>query len=150
MISTLKDALHENIHNSGVPLKQLADAIGISYSYIANAGNPNLDEFHFQLRHLIPLIRATNNFSALDHIEHACNRVAFSIPKSSGSNVGLTNELMEMVHGLGELSRELQKALEDGKVNRMEAKDMEPLLFDLVKHCMRFLQAVTVEAEGTK
>jgi len=39
MITTLRDALHENIHNSGVPIKRLADDLGISYSYLANAGN---------------------------------------------------------------------------------------------------------------
>ena len=65
-MTMLRDHLHDNIFNSGRPAKQIADEIGISYSYLASAGNPNLEEFHFQLKHLIPLTKATGCFDARD------------------------------------------------------------------------------------
>ena len=71
METTLRDALHETVHNGGVPMKRLADQLGISYSYLANAANPNLDDFNFQLRHLMPLINATGSYAVLDHLENA-------------------------------------------------------------------------------
>ncbi len=143
LVTTLRDALHENIHVKSINIKELSDRIGISYSYLANSGNPNLEEFHFQLRHLIPLTLTTKNFSTLDYIEHACGRTAIVLPDvTSGDHVCLNQNLMEMVEHIGQISGALREALADNKITPTEARDMEGLLFDLVRHCMLFLAEV--------
>lgn len=143
MITTLRDALHENIHSSSIKIKALSEQLGISYSYLANSANPNLEEFHFQLRHLIPITLATRNYSTLDYIEHACGRTAIILPKvTSGDHVCLNQNLMEMVEHIGRISGLLREALADNRITITEAKDMENLLFDLVRHCMLFLAEV--------
>jgi hypothetical protein len=118
-MDTLRDALHDNIFNSGRPAKQIADELGISYSYLASAGNPNLEEFHFQLRHLIPLTKATGNYDTLDYIERTLGRVAFSVPA-----VGLVSEVAaetaNIVREAGHLLTEMGKALEDGRIQSHE------------------------------
>lgn len=147
MIMTLRDALHANIHDSGVPLKRLHEDLGISYSYLANAGNPNLEDFHFQLRHLIPLMKATGNMAVLDYLDHSMGRVAFRVPEASGENLNVTQELMHIVTHVGELAGKVQEALEDMKIEKREAKDIEPLLFELSKHTMQMLRALTEVAK---
>jgi AraC-like DNA-binding protein len=147
LVTTLRDALHENIHVKSIPIKALADQLGMSYSYLANSANPNLEEFHFQLRHLIPLTLATRNFSTLDYIEHACGRTAIVLPKvETGEHVCLNQNLMEMVEHIGRISGLLREALADNKITTTEARDMEGLLFDLVRHCMMFLAEVARSA----
>ena len=118
-MTTLRDSLHNNIFNSGRPVKQIADELGISYSYLASAGNPNLEEFHFQLRHLIPLTNATRNFETLDFIEKVLGRVAFTVPNMETTSQ-VVEETARIVREAGHLLTELSHALEDGRVQSHE------------------------------
>ena len=147
MQQTLREALHANIHESGTPIKKLSDDIGISYSYLANAGNPNLEDFHFQLRHLVPLMKATGNMAVLDYLEHSMGRVAFRIPSGSGETLAITSNLLQIVGHIGELAKRIEDTLEDNIVDQREAKGIEPLVFELIKHLMQLLTAVN-EAAG--
>ena len=147
MLTSLRDALHENIHDSGVPIKKLADDLGISYSYLANAGNPNLDEFHFQLRHLIPLMKATGNMTALDFLEHSMGRVAFRIPQAEGEHLPVTTNLLQIIKHVGDLSGKIEEALADNQIQKHEAKDIEPLIFELIKHMVQLMTTLTEVAK---
>jgi hypothetical protein len=147
MLMSLRDALHQNIHESGVPIKRLADDIGISYSYLANAGNPNLEDFHFQLRHLVPLMKATGNLAVLDYLEHSMGRVAFCIPESSEKHLSVTSELISIITHVGELAGKIQSAIEDNIIEKREARDIEPLLFELSKHAMQMMKSLTEAAK---
>ena len=130
---TLRDALHETVHNGGVPIKQLHERLGISYSYLASAANPNLEEFNFQLRHLMPLINATGNYAVLDYLENACGRVAFALPDTMANCVEITSGLLELISKIGMLSSEINSILADGKVEDHEYKRVEPLYFELLR-----------------
>lgn len=147
MLMTLRDALHQNIHQSGAPIKLLADDLGISYSYLANAGNPNLEDFHFQLRHLVPLMKATHCTAVLDYLEHSMGRVAFHIPEAKGEHMPITSNLLRIVQRVGELSGMIEQTLADNKVERHEVKGIEPLVFELVKQFMMLMTSLTEAAK---
>ncbi len=142
---TLRDALHETVHNGGVPIKQLHERLGISYSYLANAANPNLEEFNFQLRHLMPLINATGNYAVLDYLENACGRVAFSLPEVGKDNLEITQGLLELVGRMGDLSHEMRNILADGLIEEHEYRRVEPVFFDLLRE-IASLMASTAQA----
>jgi hypothetical protein len=143
MITTLRDALHENIHNSGVPIKRLADDLGISYSYLANAGNPNLEGFDFQLRWLIPLTKMTGNFSALDYLEASLGRTAFRLPDpTKGDHVEINRQMLHIMKHIGDLGGEIEKALEDNKLDNREAKKIEPIITEVTKHLVQLAAAL--------
>lgn len=145
METTLKDAVHDTIHNSGVAIKQLADLLGISYSYLANAGNPNLEEFNFQLKHLRPLINATSNYAILDHLENACSRVAFVLPEAGKDHVEINQGLLDLFGRMGDLSYQMKDILADGQVDDHEYRRVEPLFFDLLRD-LAGLMASTAKA----
>lgn len=147
MIRTLKEALHDQIHSSGVPLKIQAEEIGVSYSYLANSANPDLDEFRLALRYLAPLCRVTGRFDALDHIENSLNRVAFSIPTKTPTNKSLHTDLAACFKEFGEFGQTAAQALADNHITRCEAKEIEKELIDLVSQAMGFLRSVQ-EAAG--
>lgn len=142
MIQTLKDALHDQIHGSGVPIKLQAQEIGISYSYLANAANPDLEEFQFQLRHLLPLCRVTGCTNALDYIESSLGRVSFSLPSSLPCPQTITAELGCCFKEFGEFAETSAKALADNRISSSEAKRIEKELLDLVRQAMSFLRSV--------
>lgn len=145
MESTLRDALHESVHNGGVPMKRLADQLGISYSYLANAANPNLEDFNFQLKHLMPLINATGSYAVLDYLENACGRVAFCLPQAGKDHLEITQGLLELVGRMGELSHEMSMILADGNVDPHEYKRVEPVFFGLLQE-IAGLMASTAQA----
>ena len=145
METTLRDALHETVHNGGVPMKRLADQLGISYSYLANAANPNLDDFNFQLRHLMPLINATGSFAILDHLENACGRVAFCLPQAGKDHLEITQGLLELVGRMGDLSHKMREILADVQVDEHEYKRVEPVFFGLLQE-IAGLMATTAKA----
>lgn len=145
METTLRDALHETVHNGGVPMKRLADQLGISYSYLANAANPNLDDFNFQLRHLMPLINATGSYAVLDHLENACGRVAFCLPQAGKDHLEITQGLLELVGRMGDLSHKMREILADSQVDGHEYKLVEPVFFGLLQE-IAGLMASTAQA----
>ena len=130
---TLKDALHDTIHNSGVPIKRLSDQVGISYSYLTNAGNPNLEEFNFQLKHLMPLINATGNYAVLDYLENACGRVAFVLPDAATNHIEINQGLLDLFGRMGDLAHQMRDILADGEVNDHEYRRVEPIFYSLLR-----------------
>lgn len=145
METNLRDALHESVHNGGVPMKRLSDQLGISYSYLANAANPNLEDFNFQLRHLMPLINATGSYAVLDHIENACGRVAFCLPEAGKDHLEITQGLLELVGRMGDLSHKMREILADGQIDEHEYKRVEPVFFGLLQE-IAGLMATTAKA----
>ena len=145
-MSTLRDALHDNIFNSGHPAKQTADELGISYSYLASAGNPNLEEFHFQLRHLIPLTKATGSYRALDFIERALGRVAFFVPTLETVSE-TAYEVGNLAQKAGAMLTEMGKALENGKIDPEEVKGIEDKCEALITAVCRLRSASVREAK---
>jgi len=141
---TLRDALHETVHNGGMPIKRLTDQLGVSYSYLANAANPNLEDFHFQLKHVMPLIKATGNFAVLDFLENACGRVAFVLPETSGDQADITAGLLEMGGKIGALFNEMNGILADGKIEAHEFKRVEPLFFELHRLAAQVMAATAL------
>lgn len=141
MIRTLKDVLHDQIHESCIPLKILAVKLGISYSYLANAANPDLEDFHFQLKHLIPLIENTNDLQVLDYIESAVGRVAIELPHIEDPKL-IHTELCRTIKEFGDMTQAAGRAMEDNKISVSEAKRIEKETMELISQAMLFLKSV--------
>ena len=142
MIATLKEALHQVISNSPIPPKALAEELGIVYYYLMSSVNPELPEFRFQARNLIPLTRLTGDFTAIDHIENSLGRVAFELPAAGAGIEETQAKLLETINRFGLLVTNASEALKDGKVDSWEAKTMERDAFELIRETLRFLDSV--------
>jgi hypothetical protein len=125
-MNTLKEALYQTIHRSNKPLKQIADELGISANYLARAALPDQEESetgtgcNFPLKKLIPLTKASGDFSVLDYLEWAVGRVAFTLPREECDLADLSRLSMKSVKEFGDLMGELDSDLGNGKIDPEE------------------------------
>ncbi len=127
---TLKEALYNTIHHH--PKKspdQMAEELNMSSSYLARAALPDadMDEINgtgvrFPLKQLIPLIRTTGDFQALDFIEQSLGRVAIPIPPSRASLQTLQTDALRAAAEFGDLMTEVADSCEDNKLTKKESK----------------------------
>jgi len=142
MARTLKEVLHDQVHLSDVPIKVQAEELGISYSGLANAVNPDLPEFQFQLRHFLSLCHIGGRTDALDYMEAALGRVAFSLPTATICHQQINGELATCFKEFGEFGEVAAKAINDNHISSSEAKRIEKELLDLVQQAMGFLRLI--------
>lgn len=145
MVSTLKDAVYEVVHNSGVPVKVLADDTGIGLSYLYNAANVNLEEFQLQAQMIIPLTKRTGNYAILDRMEAAVGRTAIRLPEAGKEPIAITDNIFAMVRQVGELSGQFLEAQKDNIIDSIEGKRMEKITMELIQSCAEFISAVAHE-----
>lgn len=143
MLATLKDCIHRMLQDSPVPPRQLAEELGVSYSYLMNAGNPDLSEFKLAARLIVPLTRLTGDFSAINFIENSLGRQVFTLPTTSGSDIkSVQARLLATVGGFGQLTETSAAALADGKISAREALELERLGYHLITEILEYLRAV--------
>lgn len=142
MITTLKEAIHQIIDNSPIPSRTLAEELGISYSYLMNAANPDLPDFKLPARHIIPLTRLTGDFAAVDFIENSLGRTALALPAGNSTIKEIRAELFDAVGSFGDLVKKSTDALADGRVTAVEAIEIEQQGYHLINEVLEFMQAV--------
>lgn len=144
MITTLKEAVHRVIDNSPIPTRQLAEEIGISYSYLMNSANPDLRDFKLAARVLIPLTRLTGDFSAINFIEHSLGRQAVELPvgKPAATTKDIHSELFNAVGIFGDLVNKSTAALAGSRVTAADATEIERQGYQVITGVLKFLRAV--------
>lgn len=76
---TFQEALRATILFSKIPVKEIAHKMQISRQLLSRAADLN-EKFKFSSRHLLPLMRATNNFELLHYLARETNHVVFQLP----------------------------------------------------------------------
>lgn len=90
-MKTIDEAIYETIHRDEKPPKVLADEIGCSYSYLMRMGMQTESGVDFNLKYLIPLMKATNNYEILKVI---CQRCAYMlVRRPRGTKKGAKKDL---------------------------------------------------------
>lgn len=129
-MKTQKDALHEMIHESGIPVKELAELLGVGYGYLIRMALPDARESEtgsgcsFPLWLLVPAIRNTGNFVVLDQMEESVGRVAFAVPKNDTKERDVCRQAMRATKEFGELMGEVEKALKDDVLKQHERENI--------------------------
>ena len=139
---TLKDVLHRVIFENDLTPRQMAEQLGVSYSMLTNAANPELDSFKFAARHVIPLTKLTKDFRLLDFMEASCGRVAFSLPEIPKRSQEIDRLVANNVQLFGNVLADIGLALEDGRIDGFEIKRIEADLLDQVRTAMALLEAL--------
>jgi len=85
-ITGLKSFLYKTIHRNTKTVNMLADETGISASYLYRAGLPeDQSGVKFPIEYLIPLMKATKDYSVLKHIAKTCGFLLVKVPRVTGA-----------------------------------------------------------------
>lgn len=148
MNGTLRESLYNTIHLNKKPLKVIAEEIGISENYLTRAALPDQEDSdtgtgcRFPLKKLIPLIRATDDYSVLDHIEHSLGRFGVLLPPPSGTlTADIFRLTMKSVTEFGELMAHVEKAVADHKIKPVERENILREGYQAVQAIMALMAA---------
>lgn len=82
MPDTIKTLLYQAIHRNKKPAAQIADEIALSYSYLCRTGLPTDESgVKFPLEYLVPLMKATHDYSVLKHIATLTGHLVVKLPR---------------------------------------------------------------------
>jgi hypothetical protein len=147
MVGTFKEALHEDLRNSQMPARAVAEELGISYSMLMNSCNPDLPDFHLRAGQLAHFCKLTGGVRCLDWLEASVGRVAIELLDAPPSMDAIQSELFRAVQEFGDMTHEAGRALVDGRICRSEGKRIERAGNDLIRQLQVFLQAVAARVE---
>ncbi|MEI7636374.1 MAG: phage regulatory CII family protein [Syntrophus sp. (in: bacteria)] len=120
-MKTLNDCIYQTVHRNTKPLKAIAEEIGMSENYLTRAALPDQEESdtgsgcRYPLKKIIPLIRATGDFSVLDFIERSLGRVAVPLPEPlAGANIqSICHLTLRSVTEFGHLMTQVDNSIGD-------------------------------------
>jgi hypothetical protein len=137
--TTLEQALYEVVHRSDQTIHVLADSIGKTYSYLADAANPNREGHRFQLRWVVPITRASGNDAIVRYLAHAVGGMFVRLQPAGVSMDAQTSAVLKEV---GELLIEASSASADGKVTREEAEKVAREADQAIEALMAFKESM--------
>lgn len=82
---TLTEAIWQTVNRGSLTPEQLQDEIDYSASALKRAGLDGESGAGFNLRKLIPLMKAQGDFTILEHLAFHCGMILIPIPKSGKS-----------------------------------------------------------------
>lgn len=151
-MKTLKEALYDTIHRGEKPLKAIAEEIGVSSNYLTRSALPDLEESEtgtgcrFPLNKIIPLVRATNDYSVLDAIEHSLGRIGVLLPPPGRTSTAIMAHLsIKTIGEFGELLKEIERANEDRKITAAERERIQREGYQAIQSILQLMAACEVK-----
>jgi hypothetical protein len=148
ILMTLRECLYQTIHRNNKPLKLIAEEIGMSENYLTRAALPDQEDSdtgtgcRFPLKKLVPLIRATTDYSVLDHIEQSLGRVAITLPPLNDSLQDIYRLSMRSIKEFGELMAALDAGMADGRLTDKEISDLKKEGYEAVQAIATLINAL--------
>ncbi|MCB2218031.1 MAG: hypothetical protein KQH59_18365 [Desulfobulbaceae bacterium] len=146
---TLKEALYNTIHrHPELTISAMAEQLNMAESYLYRSALPDQDTdgpeasgVRFPLKQLVPLIRLTGNFQALDLIENSLGRVAIPIPAADKIDVDrLQSKAIHSASEFGRLMGEVHNAMLDGTISEKEKQKICRVGWEAVTAIMQVIK----------
>jgi len=139
------EALHESLYRSELPIKAIAEEMGVSVSYLRNAADSDQPEASLSARHLPLLARLTSNLAWLDYMERRAGRVAVRVPSGSGAHV---HALGALARKTGEVLQQVADNLVDERITLAEWREVDKNIDDVLKAAALLREALMQRVDG--
>jgi hypothetical protein len=136
----LDELLYATAHD-GIGCKALASAIGVRLGRLYDAVNPHEGK-PFDVRWLVPLMKAANDFSVLRWLAHACGFVIHAMPKAHAGPADLLALAGELARESGDVISTAGAVLADGCVCGSDVRAMRREIADLLERAHRMDQTL--------
>jgi len=135
MMQKVFDAMDVAVKTAGVGW--VADEVNLAESTLRSQLNRQ-ERHKLGLVTAIKILKYTKDLRPLDQIERILGRVAFRLPEHyTGSLPELSQMVGTLTKEFGEQMQCMGKAMEDGKVDRAEARKCKIELDDVLKACIK-------------
>lgn len=126
---TLEEAIKDVVFESGIPAKQLADAIGEGYHYLLAAANPNTERTQFQARLIIPITLRSGNDAIVRALAHGVGGFFARVEPNPTEPATLAKSMREFTDYLDASVR----AAADGQHSPSEVAEIRRQGFELIE-----------------
>lgn len=138
---TLQEAIYESIHHGKQPLKAIAEDLGMTENNLTQIGleYPNS---HLWAKRIPPIIRSSGVYLILDVLEHSVGRVGFTLPTvSERPTADICKLTMKSMSEFGELVKEIEKAINNNKIEQPEKKRILKEGHEAIKSILTLMHA---------
>lgn len=144
----LEDALYHAVHDYPGGAEPLAIRMGIAPSTLQSMANPRLETHQWTLKRIRQVIDFTRDVRPV-HAFCEENGGVF-VPTTRNLDTPLP-ELFRAVHNcareLGDVTREIDEALKDGKISENEGKRVHQQLFEMIQAACELGRRIDLEAQ---
>lgn len=135
---TLTEAIWQTVNRGKLTPDELEDEIDYSASALKRAGLDGESGAGFNLRKLIPLMKAQNDYTIIEHLAHHCGFILITIPKSGKSKKERIISLAEYQRLTAAAVQVLVRLIDNG-VSEKEATDT---LYEMLKGTAKMMEEV--------
>ena len=145
-ISTFTEAIYETVHHNEIPLRRIADAMGIEANTLTRYALDGESNAPMPAFRIVPLVLSSKSFLVPDFIERQLGRVAFQLPPVG---TPLTKDIAVMiikaVKEFSEFLQEIENALDnDGRICPDESKRIQWESFQAIQKILELCAACEV------
>jgi len=147
-MGSLREHIYDTIHRNEKPLKLIAEETSMSENYLTRTGLPDHDESetgsgcNFPLKKLIPVIKSTDDYQIVDHIEESLGRVAYRLPRALGALNDVVRLSMVSIREFGELMSSLEQGIADGRLTDKERSMIAKEGYEAVQAIVSLLKGI--------
>lgn len=122
-------AAHKTVHkieHGGSPA--LAARMGMSSTVLNSKVNPNCDTHHLRLDEALTIMEFTGDHTIIDAMANRLGGVFSKMEKTAASEESMVMSLLRIGGQSGNLLGEFKKAIEDGRIDCSEHKQLKQIL----------------------
>lgn len=145
---TLKDALYQTVHKSNKSIAVLAEEIGMTANYLYKACMPDsdMDEraagVRFPTKKVLPLMRATGDFSVLHYMANATEHAVISVPDiTNKSCADIQYHAIKSASEFGDLMGVIHDATKDRKITTTEKETIKKEGWEAIEAILTVLKS---------
>jgi len=135
---TLTDAIWGTVNRGKLTPEQLQDEIDYSASSLKRAGIDGESGAGFNLRKLLPLMKAQDDYSILEFLNYRCGFIQVNIPRGGKSKKTRITSILEYQKLASIAVEALLRLVENGATQ----KEAEETLYDMLKGTAELLEDV--------
>lgn len=140
---TWKESLYRSLHRSTLPLKAIADHLGLSRSMLDKVADETTTD-NLSSRHLPALAAATSDLTWLDYLEAKAGRHAYRLPAATAL---ISVETIATLKEFSEFLSSVADAVADGSVSPEDSLRIEREGLEAIASIQSVMAAARAQAQ---
>lgn len=142
-----KDAIHKTVHGYPGGSEALAPRLGMTVGVLRNKANPNSATNVMSIDDLHSLMTVSDNYTALYALAASLGHSCHKIEDGATNDQSVLESIAQVWQRSGEIGALVTKALDDGRVDAREVRDVREAVFKTIRSMMDLVERLNGMAE---